>query len=313
LIDGGLWLLDEPEVPSQRILLQVRSVLHQRRSAYQDIAILDTVLFGRALTLNNILQTAERDEFCYHEMLVHPVMLAHPAPRKVLIIGSGDGGALRRVLEHPVERVTMVEIDREVVDACRAYLPAIHAGAFDDPRLDLRIGDGFAYVQARPDTFDVIIVDGPDPIGPTPGKVLFAPDFYRGLAEMLSEDGLLVQQTESPMFMPAQTAATHLHLRRVLPIVRTYLTTVQSYDGWWSLTAASRSIDPASVDVEVLACRMRERGIESCQYYSPEVHRGAFDLPVFLRRFLEDSIALGRPAETHPLMPEVVGPPEAGR
>jgi spermidine synthase len=305
LIDGGLWHSDDPEVRSQRVFLQVREVLYQRRSQYQHIAIVDTVLFGRALILNQILQTAERDEFCYHEMLVHPVMLAHPAPRKVLIIGGGDGGALRRVLEHPVERVTMVEIDREVVDACRTYLPAIHANAFDDPRLDLRIGDGFAYVEARPDTFDVIIVDGPDPIGPTPGTVLFAAEFYRGLADMLNEGGVIVQQTESPMLMPAQTAATHLHLGRVLPIVRTYLTAVQSYDGWWSFTAASRTTDPASVDVEALARRMRERGIESCQYYSPEVHRGAFHLPVFLQRFLDESVALGRPAETHPLMPEV--------
>lgn len=305
MIDGGLWHTDDPEVPSQRVFLQVRDVLYRRQSQYQDIAIVDTVLFGRALILNNILQTAERDEFCYHEMLVHPVMVAHPAPRRVLIIGGGDGGALRRVLEHPVERVTMVEIDRDVVEACREYLPTIHGNAFDDPRLDLHFGDGFAYVEARPEKFDVIIVDGPDPIGLTPGTVLFAPDFYRGLADMLEEDGLVVQQTESPMLLPAQTAATHLHLRSVLPIVRTYLTAVQSYDGWWSFTVASRTIDPAAVETEVLARRMRERGIERCRYYSPEVHRGAFDLPVFLRHFLEESVALGRPADSHPLMPEV--------
>lgn len=305
MIDGGLWHTDDPEVPSQRVILQVREELHRRRSQYQEIAILDTVLFGRALILNNILQTAERDEFCYHEMLVHPAMLAHPAPRRVLIIGGGDGGALRRVLEHPVERVTMVEIDRDVVEVCREYLPAIHGNAFDDPRLDLRFEDGFAYVEARPEKYDVIIVDGPDPIGPTPGTVLFAPDFYRGLADMLEESGLVVQQTESPMLLPAQTAATHLHLRSVLPIVRTYLTHVQSYDGWWSFTVASWTTDPAAVDTEVLAQRMRERGIDQCRYYSPEVHRAAFELPVFLRRYLQDSIALGRPADTHPLMPEV--------
>ncbi len=305
MIDGGLWHTDDPEVPSQRVFLQVRDVLYRRQSQYQDIAIVDTVLFGRALILNNILQTAERDEFCYHEMLVHPVMFAHPAPQRVLIIGGGDGGALRRVLEHPVERVTMVEIDRDVVEACREYLPTIHGHAFDDPRLDLRFGDGFAYVEERPEKFDVIIVDGPDPIGLTPGTVLFAPDFYRGLADMLEEGGLVVQQTESPMLLPAQTAATYLHLRRVLPIVRTYLTAVQSYDGWWSFTVASRTIDPAAIETEVLARRMRERGIERCRYYSPEVHRGAFDLPVFLHRFLEESVALGRPADSHPLMPEV--------
>lgn len=305
MIDGGLWHTDDPEVPSQRVYLQVRRELHRHRSPYQEIAILDTVLFGRALILNNIIQTAERDEFCYHEMLVHPAMFAHPDPRRVLIIGGGDGGALRRVLEHPVERVTMVEIDRDVVQACREHLWSICGDAFEDPRVDLRFEDGFAYVERRPEQFDVIIVDGPDPLGPTPGTVLFAPEFYRGLADMLADGGLVVQQTESPMLLPAQTAATHLHFRSVLPIVRTYLTSVQSYDGWWSFTVASRKTDPAVVPVEVIAQRMRERRIDGCGYYSPAVHHAAFTLPVFLQRYLEESIALGRPADTHPLMPEV--------
>jgi len=304
LIDGGLWHTDDPEVPSQRVFLQVRDVLYRGTSPYQEIAIIDTVLFGRALVLNNVLQTAERDEFCYHEMLVHPVMIAHPNPRRVLIIGGGDGGALRRVLQHPVEQVTMVEIDQQVVEACREHLWNIHRGAFDDPRVELRFEDGFAYVERRSGTFDVIIVDGPDPLGDTPGMVLFSPDFYNGLADMLAPGGLVVQQTESPMLLPIQTAATHLHLREVLPIVRTYITTVQSYDSFWSFTVASRDVDPAALTVETVAQRLRERGIDDCQYYSPEIHWAAFRLPPFLRRFIEDSVALGRPADSHPLLPE---------
>jgi spermidine synthase len=304
LIDGGLWHTDDPEVSSQRVFLQVRDVLYRGTSPFQEIAVIETVLFGRALVLNNVLQTAERDEFCYHEMLVHPVMIAHPAPRRVLIIGGGDGGALRRVLQHPVEQVTMVEIDQQVVEACREHLWNIHRGAFDDPRVELRFEDGFAYVERRSATFDIIIVDGPDPLGPTPGMVLFSPDFYHGLADMLVPGGLVVQQTESPMLLPIQTAATHLHLREVLPIVRTYLTTVQSYDSFWSFTVASRDVDPAALDIETVAARLRERGIDDCQYYSPEIHWAAFRLPPFLRRFIEDSIALGRPADSHPLLPE---------
>ncbi len=304
MIDGGLWHTDDPEVSSQRVFLQVRDVLYRGTSPFQEIAVIETVLFGRALVLNNVLQTAERDEFCYHEMLVHPVMIAHPAPRRVLIIGGGDGGALRRVLQHPVEQVTMVEIDQQVVEACREHLWNIHRGAFDDPRVELRFEDGFAYVERRSATFDIIIVDGPDPLGPTPGMVLFSPDFYHGLADMLAPGGLAVQQTESPMLLPIQTAATHLHLREVLPIVRTYLTTVQSYDSFWSFTVASRDVDPAALDIETVAARLRERGIDDCQYYSPEIHWAAFRLPPFLRRFIEDSIALGRPADSHPLLPE---------
>ncbi|MCS7050742.1 MAG: hypothetical protein NZL87_03920, partial [Thermomicrobium sp.] len=187
MIDGGLWHTDDPEVPSQRVFLQVRDVLYRGTSPYQEIAVIDTVLFGRALVLNNVLQTAERDEFCYHEMLVHPAMIAHPNPRRVLIIGGGDGGALRRVLQHPVEHVTM--IDEQVVNACRAHLWGVHRGAFDDPRVELRFEDGFAYVERRPATYDVIIVDGPDPLGDTPGMVLFSPDFYHGLADMLAPGG----------------------------------------------------------------------------------------------------------------------------
>lgn len=304
MIDGGLWHTDDPEVPSQRVFLQVRDVLYQGKSPFQEIAIIDTVLFGRALVLNNVLQTAERDEFCYHEMLVHPALIAHPNPRRVLIIGGGDGGALRRVLQHPVDHVTMVEIDEQVVAVCREYLWEIHRGAFDDPRLELRFEDGFAYAERRPTTYDVIIVDGPDPLGPTPGMVLYTPDFYRGLADMLAPGGLVVQQTESPMLLPIQTAGTHLHLRSVLPLVRTYLTTVQSYDSFWSFTVASRDIDPADLPVEVVAERLQERGIHDCQYYSPEIHWAAFRLPPFLQRFLDDSVALGRPAESHPLLPE---------
>lgn len=304
MIDGGLWHTDDPEVPSQRVFLQVRNVLYRGQSPYQEIAIIETVLFGRALVLNNVLQTAERDEFCYHEMLVHPAMIAHPNPRRVLIIGGGDGGALRRVLQHPVEQVTMVEIDQQVVQACREHLWGVHRGAFDDPRVELRFEDGFAYVERRPATYDVIIVDGPDPLGPTPGMVLFTPDFYRGLADMLAPGGLVVQQTESPMLLPIQTAATHLHFRSVLPIVRTYLTTVQSYDSFWSFTVASRDVDPAELSVETVAQRLQERGISDLEYYSPEIHWAAFRLPPFLRRFIEDSIALGRPADSHPLLPE---------
>uniref|UniRef100_A0A7C5RUK1 Polyamine aminopropyltransferase n=1 Tax=Thermomicrobium roseum TaxID=500 RepID=A0A7C5RUK1_THERO len=307
MIDGGLWHTDDPEVPSQRVFLQVRDVLYRGTSPYQEIAIIETVLFGRALVLNNVLQTAERDEFCYHEMLVHPAMIAHPNPRRVLIIGGGDGGALRRVLQHPVEHVTMVEIDEQVVEACRAHLWGVHRGAFDDPRVELRFEDGFAYVERRPATYDVIIVDGPDPLGDTPGMVLFSPDFYHGLADMLAPGGLVVQQTESPMLLPIQTAATHLHLREVLPIVRTYLTMVQSYDSYWSFAVASRDVDPAALDMETVAERLRARGIDECQYYSPEIHWGAFRLPPFLRRFIEESIALGRPADAHPLLPEAAG------
>lgn len=258
----------------QRIELRAR--LWEGRSAYQHLEILDTVPFGRALVLDGALQTTEADEFCYHELLVHIPLLAHPSPRRVLIVGGGDGGALRHVLMHEaVEEAVQVEIDDLVVKACQEWLPGLAAGAFGNPRGRLVIGDGLAYLrdardQHRP--FDVILVDSTDPVGPAEG--LISEEFYRLAFEALSPDGIFAEQTGSPLLMRDELDAAAERMRQVFPIVATYLGHVPAYPGvLWSFTAASKQHDPSVP---------RRTPPAGTRYYTPDVHRGAFALPAYL-------------------------------
>src|SRR5437899_2569145 len=175
--------------------MQVDAILYDGRSAFQHIQVATSRLFGRMLILDDAIQTTERDEYTYHEMLAHLPLVTHPAPQRVLIIGGGDGGTLEESLKHPLQHVTMVEIDRDVVDVCRRFLPGISGEAFHDPRTHLLIEDGIAYVRASPERFDIILVDSTDPKGP--GLALFSPEFYAACAARLTDDGLLVAQSGS--------------------------------------------------------------------------------------------------------------------
>jgi len=168
--------------------VQVRGTLHDGVSAFQHLQVLDTVPFGRLLVLDDATQTSEVDEYIYHEMLVHVPMMAHPDPRRVLVIGGGDGGALRRVLEYPVAKATMVEIDGEVVRVSRELLPTIAGDAFTDPRGELLIDDGVKYLRETSEHFDVILVDSTDPVGPAVD--LFGEAFYRDARRALGDHGI---------------------------------------------------------------------------------------------------------------------------
>ncbi len=225
--------------------VQVRSTCYEGQSAFQHIAVLDTVPFGRMLVLDEATQTSEVDEYIYHEMLVHVPMMAHPDPKRVLIIGGGDGGALRRVLEYPVDKATMVEIDGEVVRVSREFLPAIAGDAFEQPHGELIIGDGVRYLRETTEHFDVILVDSTDPIGPAVD--LFNDAFYADARRALGAHGLIVTQSGSPLVMLDELLAAVERMRRVFPIVKTYLCSIPIYPGvLWSFTAASTSLDPAA-------------------------------------------------------------------
>lgn len=252
---------------------QLRASLWEGRSPFQHVEIVDTVSFGRALVLDDALQTTEADEFLYHEPLVHVPMLAHPHPRRVLVVGGGDGGALRHVLLHEtVERAVQVEIDGLVVTACQEWLPSIAAGAFGHPRAHLVIGDGLAYLRDVSEPFDVILVDSTDPVGPAEG--LISEEFYRLAAGALSADGIFAMQTGSPLLMRDELDAAASRMRTVFPIVGTYLGHVPSYPGvLWSWTAGSKALDPS------VPRRSPPPGL---RYYTPDVHRAAFALPGYL-------------------------------
>ncbi|HYM91540.1 MAG TPA: polyamine aminopropyltransferase, partial [bacterium] len=229
------------------------------------------------------VQTTEGDEFAYHEMLAHPPLCTHPAPRRILIIGGGDGGLLEEVLKHPVERVTMVEIDEAVVRAGRQYLGTICGRAFEDPRATLVIGDGIAYVRETMDRFDVVLVDSTDPQGAATG--LFAQEFYAQVAHHLTPDGLMAVQSGSAVYQQDLIRTVRRHLRPAFPLVRTYLASVAAYPGGlWSFTMGSLGCDPLLVGPDAIAPRIGEFRL---RYYTPSGHHAAFDLPPHIRGEVE--------------------------
>ena len=269
---------DEVYEGSVRYGVSVKQRLYRGKSAYQAIEVIDTDAYGRALVIDGVLMTSERDEFFYHEMLVHPAaVLRGAAPRKALIIGGGDGGTVREVLRHPsIERVVMVEIDEMVVAACREFLPAIGT-AFEDPRLELVIGDGIAYVaEERGELFDLIFVDGTDPVGPAKG--LFNRAFYDACARRLTKGGRIALQSESPILMSDLFFEILDMLGQVFLEVKPYYAPVPLYGaGMWSFTLAGAALDPLAVDP------VRQETIaEHCRYYTADIHRAAFAQPRFV-------------------------------
>ncbi len=273
-------LFAEPTRRGWQQSVQVRATCYEGQSEFQQITVLDTVPFGRMLVLDGATMASEVEEYVYHEMLVHVPMQAHPDPKRVLIIGGGDGGALRRVLEYPLEKATMVEIDGEVVRVSREFLPAIAGDAFDNPHGELIIGDGVRYLRETSEHFDVILVDSTDPIGPAVD--LFNDAFYQHARRALGDCGLIVTQSGSPLVMLDELQTAVACMRRVFPIVKTYLCSIPLYPGvLWSFTAASTSLDPAAVDPAVVAARLRANGSRT-GWYTPDIHRAAFALPNFL-------------------------------
>lgn len=272
--------ITEAWTPDVRFSVRVRERVFGQKSPYQHIEIVDTFAFGRMLWLDETVQTSERDEWAYHEMLVHVPMFTHPAPQRVLIIGGGDGGALRTVLTHPVERVVMVEIDRDVIRACREYLPSLSQGAFDDPRVHLVYEDAFTFLDGTGETFDVMILDIPDPVGPA--MRLFTPEFYAKVATALATPGIVASQSGSPWLQPEVSARTVRAMRAHFPHVHLYLGHVPTYPGGlWSFALAARGVDPRAVDRDRLQRRFADLGLET-RYYTPDIHEASFVLPPFV-------------------------------
>jgi spermidine synthase len=249
------------------------------------MVLFENTTFGRALALDGVLQTTEKDEFIYHEMLAHLPILAHGAVRRVLIIGGGDGGMLEEVLKHRgVERVTMVDIDDTVIELSKLHLRSICGEAFEDPRLDLVIADGVDFVKTCAERYDVIIVDSTDPLGP--GEVLFTEAFYQSCKRCLTPGGVLVTQNGVPFLQGAELSGTIACLRPLFADATCYLATVPTYVGG-PMAFGWASDDPAlrRNPVEVLRERFEAAGIDS-RYYSPEIHLAAFTLPPYVAELM---------------------------
>ena len=273
-----LWW-SERQTADLRLDLRCAAVVERRRSPYQEIAVYDTLQYGRLLALDDVVMTTMGDEFVYHEMLVHPALLACPRPERVLIVGGGDGGAVREVLRHPaVRQVVLAELDGDVVDVCRRHLPEISC-RLDDPRVEVRIGDAVDFVAAAADAaFDIILIDSPDPVGPA--AALFGPAFYADCARVLAPQGVLAAQSESPFVFPDALRRVQSSMRSTLRRVGLYWAAIPTYpSGMWTFSIASHGMGlEADGPFPELPTR----------YWSPEVQRAAFAVPPFVRQLLAE-------------------------
>ena len=264
----------EFHTPGSGIFFRAERLLLSEKTPYQKMEIYETSSHGRVLFLDGLVQTTEKDEFFYHEMLVQPAMMAHPRPREVLIIGGGDGGTLREVLRHPVRNAVLVEIDERVIEACRKHFPGL-SSSFGDKRAEVVVGDGNRYVRETSRRFDVILVDSSDPVGPS--EVLHQKDFYAALKNRLRPGGIIAAQAGAPLFYLEHLLQKRAFLEELFTFALYYLGPVPTYPGGlWCYAFLSDRVDPLK--------RRRRKVAGKLKYYNGEVHRAAFALPEFLKR-----------------------------
>ena len=284
---ADIWV-NETLYPDWGQRFRVTRELARAKSAFQDIAILETSSHGRIMLLDGVVQITEADEFVYQEMLAHVPLLAHGAAANVLIIGAGDGGVLKRVLAHrATARAVMVEIDGEVIRLSKEHLPAIGGAAWTDPRAEVIVGDGIDYVKRAPDaSFDAIIVDSTDPIGV--GEVLFTDAFYANCARILTPRGVVVNQCGVPFMQADELRETSARRARFFPHVTAYVAAVPTYvGGFMTLGWAGKDAAMTALGAPALRARAAAAGIlGTTQYWTPEIHAGAFHLPPYIARHL---------------------------
>ena len=270
-------------------LTSIKGVVFSGRSKYQTVEVIENGCFGRCLVLDGKTQSSQADEFIYHESLVHPIMLAHPRPESVCIAGGGEGATAREALRHnTVKRAVMIDLDQEVVDLCREYLPGHHQGAFDDPRLDLQFNDASVYLQETPETFDVILLDLPDPMEGGPAYLLYTQDFYTMLKGKLNPGGMLVTQSGPASVINYTEVFTAINrtLRDIFPLVTPYSVHMQSFGETWGFNIASLGANPGQLSADDVDQRLAERGIAPLDFYDGAIHGALFALPPYIRAAL---------------------------
>ena len=288
--------MSEPRYVAERLTpdfgfyLREGRLLAQKQSTYQLIEVFDNALFGRVMRIDGCFMTSERDEFFYHEPMVHLPAIAHAGPRSALVVGGGDGGAVEELLKHPgMERVVLAELDADVVQLAREWLGHIHRGAFDDPRMELRIGDARALIASCGERFDQIVLDLTDPFGPA--LDLYTVEFYQDCRRALNPGGVLSLHLGSPIHLPGSMARIAASLRAAFPIVRPYLQYVPLYGTLWCMAMASDTTDPALLDAMEVEARIAARGLQDLQLYNGATHQALLAQPNFVRALLAQPVA----------------------
>lgn len=271
------WLSADAGVAFRRgPLLEAVTTPHQR------IEVFETPQLGRMFRLDGANMTSERDEFFYHENLVHPAAIAQDAPASALVVGGGDGGSIEELLKHPsMARVVMAELDAEVVRIARTHFRSVHHGALDDPRVETRFGDGLAFLDGTAEKFDLVVMDLTDPVGPA--EALYTTAFYHAAERALRPGGTLTLHLGSPFFHPERFATAVRRLASVFAIVRPYFVHIPLYGANWGMACAAQRTDPLALSAAEVDDRIARRGIAGLQYFNGDVHRAGFALPNFVR------------------------------
>lgn len=279
-----LWF-SEFHTPNVKLSIKVDKQLYSEQSEFQRIDVFESEEFGRFLTLDGYMMLTEKDEFIYHEMIVHVPMAVNPGIKRVLVIGAGDGGVLRELTRYGgVENIDLVEIDERVVEVCKKYLPKTACG-FDDKRVEVFYQDGLKFVRRCENKYDLIIVDSTDPFGP--GEGLFTKEFYGNCCNALTENGIMVNQCESPFYSEDRIAMQRAHKRIVdsFPVSRVYQAHIPSYpSGHWLFGFASKKFHPIK---DFNPERWESLGIRT-RYYNTRLHVGSFALPNYVQELLEN-------------------------
>jgi spermidine synthase len=261
-------------------------LIERRRTPFQLLEVYETQELGRIFRLDGFNMTSERDEFFYHENLVHPAAVAHPSPRRALVIGGGDGGSSEELLKHStLEVVHMAELDPDVIEISKAQFFEVHRGAFANPRLKVTVGDGLAYLRSTQVRYDIICMDLTDPVGPS--VELYSPATFALARGAMAPGGALTLHLGSPFSHPARVRATLASLREVFARVNAYFVHIPLYGSIWGFACASESLDPRAVPPEEIERRLAARGVADLQYYNGEVHRAVFALPNYIRELVK--------------------------
>ncbi|WP_226581500.1 spermidine synthase [Halobacillus litoralis] len=270
----GTWFT-EKQTEHFGITAKVNQSLHKEKTDFQELEMLETEEWGNMLVLDDMVMTTEKDEFVYHEMVAHVPLFTHSNPKNVLVVGGGDGGVIREVLKHEsVEKATLVEIDGKVIEYSKKYLPSI-AGALEDPRVEVKVDDGFMHIAKSENEYDVIMVDSTEPVGPAVN--LFSKGFYEGIAKALKEDGIFVAQTDNPWFKADLIRQVYRDVKETFPITKVYTANIPTYpSGLWTFTMGSKVYDPLQVSEE----QFTEL---DTKYYTDEIHTASFALPKFVK------------------------------